>query len=442
MIISFWEGGGHVLKSSLLNSQNPLASGALTIKSGADIKIILNNTDGEKLSTISWRESDSEYAWLRAANDGSFVTKTGTLLTNNTLYEANLKWGGRNFSGAYGCIDAAMISDLGANRFAFADPSGITVEYSTDAGATWETYECTNYDKLALTSCGGRLFRVSGRNDNDGSAMTDDSQLRIIFDTSKCKIYTILNKFCLYVSTNGSLNNTVSIYKALQSDPENYTPIVENVDIKGWPSYNIINIPETITYGNNPSSQYGRIKFVFKQKVSADCKIFGGLNISKIFGFGGVGYVTPSTMASNGHLYSYDLAQNAKFPSYITSNGFKMFDHDSAVNILTANGGFINKTNLAKDISTILNLSTSYFKKSVINSPADWKSVCAEPLSVGRTETETTDFIPTQYAPYIVYGMYDTYGCISSAYSSPIITFSGGTNNKTAPNWGDDNKRS
>ena len=51
-------------------------------------------------------------------------------------YEANLEWGGKNFVASYGPIDAAMIPELGANRFAFLNPAGITLEYSKDGGNT------------------------------------------------------------------------------------------------------------------------------------------------------------------------------------------------------------------------------------------------------------------------------------------------------------------
>jgi hypothetical protein len=39
-------------------------------------------------------------------------------------------------------------------------------------------------------------------------------------------------------------------------------------------------------------------------------------------GFGGVGWTTPSNMARNGHLYSYDNNQNATFPAQVTATQF------------------------------------------------------------------------------------------------------------------------
>ena len=63
-----------------------------------------------------------------------------TYVNKNEQYEANLKWGGRNFADSFGPIDAAMIPELGANRFAFGNPRGITIEYSNDGGSTWHDY--------------------------------------------------------------------------------------------------------------------------------------------------------------------------------------------------------------------------------------------------------------------------------------------------------------
>lgn len=50
--------------------------------------------------------------------------------------EAYLEWGGKNFNASYGCLDAAMVPELGANRLMFAKAAGITIEYSRDNGAT------------------------------------------------------------------------------------------------------------------------------------------------------------------------------------------------------------------------------------------------------------------------------------------------------------------
>jgi hypothetical protein len=74
------------------------------------------------------------------------------------------------------------------------------------------------------------------------------------------------------------------------------------------------------TYGSTASSQYGRIRFTFKQ--TAVSTTYSSACISKIQGYGGVGWSTPSTMAATGHLYIYDADQNATFPAKVTATSF------------------------------------------------------------------------------------------------------------------------
>lgn len=82
----------------------------------------------------------------KAVNGGGDISwslaEIGASATNHTHStmnkEAYLEWGGKNFAGSYGPIDAAMIPDLGANRLAFLNKNGVKVEYSNDSGKTWK----------------------------------------------------------------------------------------------------------------------------------------------------------------------------------------------------------------------------------------------------------------------------------------------------------------
>ena len=49
-------------------------------------------------------------------------------ITSNTMYEANLLWGGRNIAQGFSPIDAGMMSELSANVMAFPNPEGISIE--------------------------------------------------------------------------------------------------------------------------------------------------------------------------------------------------------------------------------------------------------------------------------------------------------------------------
>ena len=244
-----------------------------------------------------------------------------TYVNKNEQYEANLKWGGRNFADSYGPIDAAMIPEFGANRFAFGNPRGITIEYSNDGGNTWHDYGASDAVKTTLTlrsNIPANLIIGKG-----GSSMPTNDMLRITFDTSSMtgiNCSSVLNKFVINVNTNGMKFCYCTIQKALQKTPTVFSDVIVKVPISGWTGYNIINTPSIRTYGNDEESQYGRIRFIFGSDDSTAKNI--RLCILSIYAFGGVGWSAPSNMAKSGHLYDYNYNQDAIFPSGVAATIF------------------------------------------------------------------------------------------------------------------------
>ena len=236
------------------------------------------------------------------------------------IYEANLAWGGRNLTDAYGCIDAAMIPDLGANRLAFGRGKGITVEYSTDAGKTWLDYGYSDIQKVGIFATGQPT--TIGKANKD--TITTDCMLRITIDTDAFHVYTRLNKFAIYIATSGSSGCYCTIDASLEGTPDKFVTFADKINISGWPGWNIINIDEIITYGNFPSRQYGLIRFTFgctSVNTSVNTE-YTGLTINRIMGFGGVGWSTPSNMAQIGTIYTYNNYQDVFFPAKVNAKTF------------------------------------------------------------------------------------------------------------------------
>ena len=270
---------------------------------------------------------------VQAALTNGSVTKVGTATvgaSNRPIYlnagtptvtnpgGAFLSWGGQNFSGAYGPIDAAMVDELGACRTMFFPASKTTIEYSTDSGSTWTDYGASNVQKVALFSSGTSL--VIGKNTTAGGGGAT-KMLRITMSPYG-SLYTTLNKFVIYISTSGSSGCYCTIRAKTQTNVENnvdtWVTFADQVPITGWSGYNVINTSSLTTYGNasNKSSQYGLVQFIFGCTGSGSGS-YNGLVVQKIMGFGGVGWTTPSQMAKIGHLYYYDSDQNAGFPNII-----------------------------------------------------------------------------------------------------------------------------
>lgn len=245
----------------------------------------------------------------------------GTPTAVSSVGEAFLSWGGRNWTGAYAPIDAAMVPTLGANRLAFLAASSIDVEYSRDNGSTWLDYEASDVQKISLVS-GLNSSLVIGKADSTNKA-TSAYKLRVTINTAG-RLYTVLNKFILYISTNGSQGSTCSILGRTQDNKilgaDSWTVFADKVPIGGWSGYNVINTSAITTYGNTPASHFGQVRFLFENTGGSTS--YNGLNIIRILGYGGVGWQTPSNLAGNGTLYSYDAYQNAHFPQQVNAQSF------------------------------------------------------------------------------------------------------------------------
>ena len=260
--------------------------------------------------------------WFYCNSDG-WLRKSSRANLESTIYpyEARLQWGGRNYSGSYGPVDAAMVPELGANRAAFLPASSVTIQYSTDGGSSWTDYGASDAQKRALFSGVGTDLAI-GKNTSTGVNYTN-YRLRVIINTSGY-LYSVLNKFVIYISTNGSSGTWCTIDARLQSNvssgTDTWVKFADTIGISGWSGYNVINTSGLTTYGNTAGSQYGQVRFTFGNTGYSTS--YSGMRLYKIFCFGGVGWTTPSTMAKTGHLYSYNENQRAFFPEYVSASGF------------------------------------------------------------------------------------------------------------------------
>ena len=271
------------------------------------------------------RISDFPATWAWSAVSGKPTTLAGYGVT--AVPEGLLTWGGKNFSDAYGPVDAAMVSDLGADRMRFLKPAGVEIEYSRDGGATWTDYGATEEQKRGLFATDVRLY--IGKSSTAG-ASSADYQLRVTLSFPAAGLYTTLNKIVVYVSTSGSTGCWCAVTARTKANLDagsdtwssRWTDSTgsNRQPISGWSGYNVINIADTQTYGNF-TSQYAQLRLTFG--CTGFSGNYSGLSVRRIMGFGGVGWTTPSTMAKTGHLYAADVLQNATFPGTVTATQLK-----------------------------------------------------------------------------------------------------------------------
>ena len=99
-----------------------------------------------------------------------------------------------------------MVPLLGTNRLAFLKESSITLEYSRDAGATWQVLETEDKHRIFGHYGSNRKSFTIGNNTTKGTNTANNYLLRITVDTINASVYTSLNKFAIYISTSGSTN--------------------------------------------------------------------------------------------------------------------------------------------------------------------------------------------------------------------------------------------
>ena len=241
---------------------------------------------------------------------------TGTFTTG--LYESYMGWGGQNIAGDITPIDAGMCSLLASNRAEFCKADGITVEYTTD-GSTWQDYGLADVQKRRLLSMIGTSDGVYIGKCPEGTKPTTNYKLRVTVKGYECGFYTVLKKVLIYISTGGAPNCKLLVETAKMNDQNTFTTY-GTYQINGWSGWN--SIPIQIIFGASYTGQNNIdvLRFTFyldEVSETYDSRLW----TSRILFFGTTNWVTPSQMAATGHLYSYDIDQNAYFPNHLTTTG-------------------------------------------------------------------------------------------------------------------------
>lgn len=237
-------------------------------------------------------------------------------LAASSRHEAYLEWGGRDLTGTFSPLDAALNDDLRGNRLAGLPNSCYKFERSADAGATWTTF---NYN-------GGNLGTTQGGFDN-GNSKTNKSASnwhRITIQVDGY-IYCILTKIAIYLSTNGA---TGCKCKVEFGDYSNTTVWTNNktVSVSGWSGWNIINSNATIG-----SATYGKIKYIrltFSQTGVATANEPCNLSVIKLRLFSSTCWAAPSMLANTGHLYSWNDNLDVTFPGNVSAKNITTLTSD------------------------------------------------------------------------------------------------------------------
>lgn len=294
-----------------------------------------------KVGSLKFIESDGKLSTGRKISLRTAVTSTATefdgskdiTIPVNSVSASYLSWGGRSIAGAISPIDAALSYMHSANRLQFAKPEGITVEYSTNSGSTWTDYGASDDQKIALVS--GLSTSLSlGKRTSGTTAITD--ALRITLNASNCGVYTIGRTLLINFTSGGATGCKVKVETSTLDAPATFTDL-GSYDISGWSGWNSypINIGAFGSYRVNRQIDNIRLTFTIGGAPHS-----GGIasSVLNLLLFGDATWVTPSNMARTGHIYDWDVSQNAIFPAGITATSF----NGNATSASKVNGHTVN----------------------------------------------------------------------------------------------------
>ena len=282
------------------------------------------NTSGSSASCTGNSATATKLQTARTIGLGTGATGTATSFngTGNItipvtdVKESYLSWGGKNISGGVSPIDAACSNIHSANRFAFAKPAGITIEYSTN-GSTYSAYNTTDTAKVNLVSGNGNTYYIGARS----SSTTVNDKLRITLNATNMGLYTRLRKLLINISTSYAVGSNVVIEKSMKGSESTYTTI-GTYQISGWSGWNSIPINAAFGGGSNQTGNIANLRLTFGiTGVNAE-QTSNALTITDIIGIGDTYWSYPSTMAKTGHIYTYDSSQNTTFPANVTATTF------------------------------------------------------------------------------------------------------------------------
>ena len=285
----------------------------------SDIPTLNQNTTGSAATLTT----------SRTIGLGTGVTSTATAFNGSSnitipvtgIYEGYLDWGNRSLAGNVTPIGMSLSNEHSANRTAFINGDALTFEYSSDSGLTWTDYGFSSELK-------SRVFTTAYSLQVGRPLSTDEytlqSRTRITLTAQNgvnSYLYTSPRKMLINVSISGGMQVLVEYRTGANYLTNGEWLTFGTYVVGGWSGWNDIPlVMSTLGGGANQTANAWQLRLTFIiTSVNAAAPTAASVNQIRIYGSNA--WVVPSTMANTGHLYTFDMSQNATFPAGVTANG-------------------------------------------------------------------------------------------------------------------------
>lgn len=253
------------------------------------------------------------WSYMKTQADGVYA-KTSH---NHNAFDVNTYGEGKSSAGTIPPIYSGAISGSLEDKTAFLPANGITIEKSTDGGGTWVDYGINDADKR-------RLFAESPYATSlgfGGNVKADlKNKTRVTIAPSDGRYSNALLLY-IFASTNGH-GIQVDIEYSKIGSKTTFTTYRKSVVIGGWSGPNCIGLPG-FTFGGGS----GQVDNVYAYRLTFSYSKIGSYStntatIGDIRIYGNTNWSSTNDMMSAGHLYHWDVDQNAIFPKKVTASSF------------------------------------------------------------------------------------------------------------------------
>ena len=224
---------------------------------------VLNEKKYEKPSNgIPMSDLNSAVQQSIECGDEAYASiRSGTIRAR----EALIQWGGSNNKESdFSPIESMLME--GANRLTFGKAEGVSVEYSTDGGSTWNAYtEETDYGKLLHPIYSG-TFCLGGSKATDRATTLND-MLRITINAKGIGRYLGgIRKMLIYGSTRNASSLNVVLEKrtaisGVAGGGDNAFVQAGTLTFEGWPAWGAISLEDNYfgTWLNSETYNHGSV---------------------------------------------------------------------------------------------------------------------------------------------------------------------------------------
>lgn len=254
------------------------------------------------------------WSYIKTQADGVYAKSSH----DHDAFAINSYGSGRNTQGSVPPIYSGAISGSLENKTAFMPVNAISIERTSDGGKTWVDAGITDATKKGLFS--GNQAPVAVYPEASGSKPSLSNKVRITINP--IDRYSNALMLYLWVSSSGH-KVAVDIEYSTIGAKTTFKTFRANIPVAGWSGPNCIGLPG-YTFGGGDSQTSNvyayRITFYYTEITpnwASSCASIGDIRI-----YGNTNWSIPNNIFSNGHLYSWDVDQNAIFPKKVTATSF------------------------------------------------------------------------------------------------------------------------